>query len=341
MSHHLDSPQSRKDPRLNVTDNYVFDGADGTVFVMIVNTSLADATPGFHPEARYEFKVHLDDAERENLTYRFSFGERDADGTQAFELRRLDGADATDDAADGETVLTGRTGEPVENGGVRAWAGRAADPFYLDLRQLAFIIAGLQSESPIEIDGWALPDATSSFTGSSVFAVVLEVATDDPVLSTNRRIGTWSVTKLATDAGGWHQTNRSGIPMMWPLFRAHGGDDDSEEYHRDTHAQPADDRANDGERFTRMITAAARHTGTRNPESYAAGVVPRLLPDLLPYVIGTPAVFGFNGFNGRSLDDNAPEVVYGLVTNSGFPTGLTSASAADTRTDHFPYVTPV
>ena len=40
------------------------------------------------------------------------------------------------------------------------------------------------------------------------------------------------------------------------------------------------------------------------------------------------ATFSFAGFNGRSLADNAPEVMYGLVTNSAFPTGLRSSGAA-------------
>ena len=69
MSHHLDSPQSRRDPRLNLTDVYAFNGTTGTVFVLVTNTSLAgpDRPAGFHPEARYELKVHLDGAAREDL----------------------------------------------------------------------------------------------------------------------------------------------------------------------------------------------------------------------------------------------------------------------------------
>jgi hypothetical protein len=59
VSHHLDSPASRRDPRLNVTDVYAFDGNDATVLTMIVNSSLAGAgrPAGFHPEGRYEFKI--------------------------------------------------------------------------------------------------------------------------------------------------------------------------------------------------------------------------------------------------------------------------------------------
>ena len=341
MSHHLDSPESRSDPRLNVTDNYVFDTPTGTAFAMIVNTSLANATPGFHHEAKYEFKIHLDQAEHENLTYRVTFGERDADGHQSLAVHKLTGADASDDDATGALILEGSTGKALEGQGIRAWAGPAADPFYLDLNHLAFIIKGLQSESPIVIEGWTPAGAASTFAGSSIWAIVIEIPNDDSELHTGRPIGVWSVSKLQTDAGGWHQSNRASIPMVWPLLRAIGDNDDSEQYHRDTHASPADDLANDGQRFASMISAAARNTGTRNPEGYAELVVARLLPDLLPFVVGTPAAFGFAGFNGRALQDNAPEVIYSLITNTGFPTGFTSASAAETHSETFPYVQPV
>jgi hypothetical protein len=84
VSHHLDSPTSRRDPRLNLTDTYVFDGTEGTVFVMVLNTSLAgaDRVPGFRPEGRYETKIHTDGSDTESLTYRFAFGEPGADGVQ-------------------------------------------------------------------------------------------------------------------------------------------------------------------------------------------------------------------------------------------------------------------
>lgn len=142
------------------------------------------------------------------------------------------------------------------------------------------------------------------------------------------------------DAGGWRQINRAGIPMMWPLFRALGGDDDSAEYHRDTTARPTDDQANDTDRVAALVAAAVRRTGVSDPDGYGRAVAARLLPDVLPYRVGTSASFTFAGFNGRALADNAPEVMYGLVTNSAMPTGLMAASASETRQDKFPYVVP-
>jgi len=336
MSHHLDSPASRRDPRLNVTDLYVFDGTDGTVLTMIVNTSLAGAerVPGFHPEGRYEFNVHLDHEPVEQLTYRFSFGPADASGTQDLTVQEL--------AEGNEAVLArGRTGEPISaTGGARVWAGAAADPFYLDLGHLSHIIEGLQHKQPIDFGDWTTAQAASSFTGSQICAIVLEIPDTDPRLRARREIGVWAAAHLATDAGGWRQVNRAGIPMVWPLFRAIGDQDDSAEYLMDTAAHPADDQANDGDRVAALVAAAARRTGVRDPDDYGSTVARRLLPDVLPYRVGTPAAFSFAGYNGRALADNAPEVIYGLVTNTAVPTGLTAASAAETRQDKFPYVVP-
>ncbi len=77
MSHHLDTPLAAQNGQLFIDDLYVFPGEGSTVFVMDVNSNVTGvyAQPGFHPEARYEFKVHFDGADYEALTYRVSFGE--------------------------------------------------------------------------------------------------------------------------------------------------------------------------------------------------------------------------------------------------------------------------
>jgi hypothetical protein len=132
---------------------------------------------------------------------------------------------------------------------------------------------------------------------------VLEVPHDHPQLRPGARTGVWAATKLATDVGGWRQINRAGHPMMWPIFWPNDTD------------------------FT-------------NPSGYGQAVARELFPDVLPCVVGTPAVYGFTGFNGRTLADNAPEAMLSLVTNTAIPGGLRPATAKDQRTSAFPYVVP-
>jgi hypothetical protein len=348
MSHHLDSPLARRDPRLNITDQYVFDDAGATVLILNAGTSLAgpDQPAGFHDEARYEFRIWLDGAHEDALAFRVAF-EPGPDGAQNYTVHRVEGAadDATpgaavvlDDAAPGVEVVRGRTGETVRGAdGLTAWAGRVRDPFYLDLGQLAAVDLLVQHGEPATIAGFAPGKAVNTFAGSTVNSIVLRIPHSDPQLFRDRIIRVWSTTRLATDAGGWGPIGRAGVPMIWPIFR----DADSDTASAANEAHPADDATTYGKGMRELVAATVRRLGTtERPEAYAEAVVQRLLPDALPYQVGTPAVFGFTDFNGRALVDNAPEVVFSLVTNSAVGTGLPPAATADTRQETFPYVVP-
>jgi hypothetical protein len=58
-------------------------------------------------------------------------------------------------------------------------------------------------------------------------------------------------------------------------------------------------------------------------------------------VVGTPATYGFAGINGRTLADNAPEVMFSLVLNTAVTSGLTPAVSERLRAASFPYVVAV
>ena len=151
-------------------------------------------------------------------------------------------------------------------------------------------------------------------------------------------MSSWATTKLATDAGGWRPINRAAIPMIWPIFRP----DDSEEASTANITHPADDARLYREQLARFVArVVANHGSARDPSGYGYAVADRLTPDVLPYRIGTPAAFGFAGFNGRTLSDNAPEIMFSLVTNIAVPAGLVPRRAADARRDTYPYVVPV
>src|SRR5215469_7800047 len=111
MSHHLDTPLAAKSGQLYIDDLYVFPGAASTVLIMDVNSDVngKHSEPGFHPEARYEFKVHFDGADVETLTYRVSFSEADQAGRQDLSLHAVTGDEAREDSAAGELILEGRT----------------------------------------------------------------------------------------------------------------------------------------------------------------------------------------------------------------------------------------
>jgi hypothetical protein len=143
---------------------------------------------------------------------------------------------------------------------------------------------------------------------SSLFATCVVSAT--AWMRPGRRIGAWCATKLATDAGGWRQINRGGFPMMWPIFWP--GDTNFSDPANTRH--PAQDFAAEGGHLAGQVAAVVAASGTvDDAEGYGRAVAAELLPDVLPYEVGTQATFSFAGRNGRPMADNAPEAMMSLV----------------------------
>lgn len=339
MSHHLDSPLARQDIRLDITDLYVFAGQTGTALVINVCHSFGGdiPVPGFHPEGRYEFKIDLDGDAVEDLTYRVTFDAADGQGQQRFWVQRLSGAAATEPAATGIELLHGRTGTTVTTaGGVRAWAGRAGDPFWIDADILHAVGHALQDGTTVDVGPWAPERAANLFAGATVHSLVLELP--DAELTPRRadnRIGVWAVATLATDAGGWRSINRVGLPMIHPLFTQY------DEHLGDAlnAGVPRDDYATHGESAAARIAACVGAYGTaQDPDRYGETVARLIFPNVLPYTVGTAAAFGFAGFNGRSLVDNAPEVMFSLAFNTPVTIGVGAQSVTAAPSPLFPYV---
>jgi Domain of unknown function (DUF4331) len=339
VSHHLDTPLAAQTGQLYVDDLYVFPGEDSTVFVMDVNSNVngLHSEPGFHPEARYEFKIHFDGADFETVTYRVSFAEPGSDGGQPLQLHVLTGDQARDDSAAGDLVLEGHTGSTAAADGTRLWAGRIADSFYIDLSLLAIINGAVAAGTAPDLSGWRPEGAKNSFADTTVDSIVLEVSHRHPQLRPGARVGVWCATKLATDAGGWRQINRAGHPMMWPIFWPN--DTDFSDPANTRH--PSEDVNASAAYIGTQIAAVVAATGTSDdPEGYGQTVARDLFPDVLSYLVGTPATYGFAGRNGRTLADNAPEAMLSLVTNMAVPAGLKPSVANHQRGTGFPYVVP-
>jgi hypothetical protein len=340
MSHHLDTPLASQNGQLYIDDLYVFDSGNGrTVFVMDVNSTITGAhvKPGFHPEARYEFKVHFDGADFEALTYRVSFGEADSDGRQAVRVHALTGSEATKDSATGDLVVEGRTGETASAGDTRIWTGRIADAFYIDLSLLAIVNGAVRNGTSVDLSAWRPEHAKNSFAGTTVESIVLEVSHQHPQLRPDARIGVWCATKLATDAGGWRQINRAGHPMMWPIFWP----DDTDFSNPANTRHPSEDFNAIGKYIGDQVSAVVAASRTSDdPQAYGRTVARELFPDVLPYVVGTQATYSFATRNGRTLADNAPEVMLSLVAGTAVPSGLKPPVAQHQRDTNFPYVVP-
>jgi len=343
MSHHLDSPIARQDIRLDITDLYVFRGQTGTVFAINVCHSIFGAipVPGYHPEGMYEFKVDLNGDAIEDLTYRFTFDERDKNGKQRYVVRSVKGSDASDPHAPGTVVAEGTTGETITTPtGLRIWADQAGDPFWIEPDVLHAVGHAFQDGTTVNLSAWDPTRAKNLFAGHTVYSIVLELPDQELLDGTSgsRRVGIWAVSTLATDAGGWRSINRVGLPMIHPLFTQYNEDLGN----RLNAGRPLDDFATYGEAVTKAIAGVVSANGTaEDPLAYAEKVSHRFFPNILPYEIGTPAMFGFADWNGRSLTDNAPDVMFSLAANTPIRLGIGKESVTSKPSRTFPYVPAV
>jgi len=80
---------------------------------------------------------------------------------------------------------------------------------------------------------------------------------------------------------------------------------------------------------------------TEDPLAYGQKIAHRFFPNILPYEVGTSAAFGFAGWNGRSLTDNAPDVMFSLAANTPVRLGIGKDSVTSKPSKTFPYVPAV
>jgi hypothetical protein len=125
--------------------------------------------------------------------------------------------------------------------------------------------------------------------------------------------------------------------MMWPIFWP----DDTDFSDPVDTRHPSEDFKAVGKYIGDKVSAVVAAGGTSDdPQGYGQTVARELFPDVLPYVVGTPATYGFATRNGRTLADNAPEVMLSLVSDTAVPSGLKPSVAKQLRSNKFPYVVP-
>jgi hypothetical protein len=123
--------------------------------------------------------------------------------------------------------------------------------------------------------------------------------------------------------------------MMWPIFWP----DDTDFSNPANTRHPSADFDADGRYIGDQVAAVVAASGTSgDPYGYGQTVARELFPDVLSYVVGTPATYGFAVRNGRTLADNAPEAMLSLVAGTAVPSGLRPSVSERQRGQNFPYV---
>ncbi len=87
-----------------------------------------------------------------------------------------------------------------------------------------------------------------------------------------------------------------------------------------------------------MAAVVAAYGTSEDPQAYGEKIAHRMFPNIMPYTVGTQATFGFAEWNGRSLTDNAPNVMFSIAANTPIQLGIGKESVTSKPRKTFPYV---
>ncbi|MCA9471544.1 MAG: DUF4331 domain-containing protein [Nitrospirales bacterium] len=322
-SHHFETELSKRYPTFDLTDSFVFESERPgyTTFIMDVNpTASKDNKEIFGSDGLYSFHIASDLTFAKGLTYTVRFKGKD------FELGHVDGPNAAI-GQQGETIGTGTIGHTVTmNNGIKMWVGVARDPFMGNAVGLRAFKKDLNEG---KFDVHAFDNKQDFFANRMIGAIVLEI----PNKLLSEQVYYFTTTAMKID-DGWQQINRMANPLLTHLFFGNNTPEIYEHIHHRPHTDYERKYA-----ISNTVLRAVSLAGTQpDPVAYADAVANKLMPDVLPYTIGTPAQFSDEKINGRKLSNDVMDVMLTLFSG----TNVTDyANTSDRYQAAFPYVVPV
>jgi hypothetical protein len=343
MSHHFDTRLAIRDPRLNVADAYLFDAApDRTVMVMTCCADAALSAPAaFHPSALYEFRFDTTGDGRDDTGFQIRFTDpighpehgKCHGPCQEFTVNYVTGADLAVDPAEGvagKQVFSAELNTTRRVGAVDGFAGLVADMWAADTIAESRMLQAFYANR--RFDEAVYASRCNTFARRNVMAIVLEVPN---ALLGEGQIAMWSSISLYGHTLK-AQVSRFGIPLFTELFLS-------------SWRQPLIERYNqvsphhDVELFAEPVHSfVAEFSGLAGlgciGEPYAAGVAAQLIPTVLPYTVGSAAMFTTETINGRPLGADAFDVMASLAAGRSLGDGV--APDVSRLRDAFPYYGP-
>ena len=192
-SDHIDAP-AVKSQTTDITDLYVFNGADNNNLVFVGNTQgllapASTAAAAFDPNTLIQFNIDNNGDNVEDLVIQAIY----ADGKMSFygpvvpsstgKRSQLEGAVTASVAVTPYSASAPTTA--TSTSGMMVFAGPRDDPFFFDLNQYHKILAGMAP-------GFNNP-GSDAFAGTNVLSVVVEVPKS--LLNSTGKLNVWLTTK--------------------------------------------------------------------------------------------------------------------------------------------------
>jgi hypothetical protein len=336
MSHHFDTQVAKDDSRLNILDLYIFEGAapETTAMILTTNPDAGIFAPlTLHPEGLYAFRFDTNGDGNADIAFKFVFGEPryvsgdDSRHEQRFRVLRAVGGELPGHA--GELLVEGVVGETAGTAeGIQAYVGRAAELWAADAFGFFTVVNGMFADHRYPTT--AFNRKSNLFAGRNNMATVLEVP--NSLLGVDQ-VAAWATVSLFGHAPEV-QVYRWGLPLFTHLYLSDPHTPElSARFHQTV---PSEDCQLFTTAVSEFVQTFAHLAGQiSDPAGYASALVPRLVPAVLPYQIGSTAEFCRTRFNGRPLASDAFDVMLTVAAGTTISDGV-APDFSRIRTE-FPY----
>lgn len=327
MGHHFSTDLARMHPQLDLTDVYAFesDRPGKTCFVLILNPKSKPGDPeNFSTDAIYKFHLGANKQNSDGLIYT---------------VRVRSGVAMVGSMKQSQEDL-GVAGNPIGEaqldriaefpGDVRFWAGTVRDPFFGNQNGLRELREAFAKRS-LDLDAFKRHLGESPFAGLVSSALVLEI----PNTSLPPKIYYYASDDWH-DQGHWHRANRVAYVLVPHLYLF--STTDQQRSIRYSHLPALDEQyqtlaAETIEKYARMAGFQS------DPVAYGKRIAEAILPDAVPYEIGSKAHYGLEGANGRKLSDDAMDAALSWVVGAAVDDGVQQPIGRVAK--DFPFVVPI
>jgi hypothetical protein len=297
--HHFDSKFAQEHPQYDMTDVYVFRAQEPgkTVVVMCANPTTQAGKADFGKDGVYSFHAGFGRECKTGHTITFKF-----DG----EKMNLGWIESADPKLGEQGVIksSGAIGEvvscPTE---IRWWAGAAHDPFFGNGLGLgAFKEAVGKGEYKPELFNNG-DKSNALFAGKHSSVIVMEIP--------NKYLGEkiyYYGTSQFFDHGHWHQVNRIAHVLLPHLYL-----DTPEHITAENEGRPITDNMR-REWVKSTVEKFHKAAGYEDAATRAEKITELIMPDVIPYIIGTEANYGVTRLNGRKMSDDSMDAALELLT---------------------------
>jgi hypothetical protein len=322
-SHHFETSIAQAYPAYDLTDLFVFESESPgkTAFIVDINPQTGeDGKAAFGEGGLYNIHISADQEMTSGLTLTFRYSNGN------IVVGRIEQPSPAL-GVEGVQLGMAKVGqESIFANGIRVWAGAAKDPFVGNAVGITNFRAKLLEG---EYDESTFDNAEDLFGTLNSSIIVIEV----PNSMLPKDINVFATSAMQMD-GKWIQVNRLANVLLTHLFLVADPATASEHV---TH-RPDEDSQRQLWVASTIARAATLADSQEEPVAYGDAMAKRLLPDMIPYKVGSTARYGVDAFNGRPTTDDGMDVVLSIF--AGKP--LTDkANTFDHHPDTFPYVVPI